>query len=56
MKFEITNEELDSINFYLNKKYVEINQLLTIDSATDVALYYDNKINYSKNDVEKEIE
>ena len=55
MKFEITNEELDSIKFYLNEKYVAINQLLTADSKTDIALYYDEKISYSKEAVEKQI-
>lgn len=55
MKFEITNEELEAIKYYLNEKYVAINQLLTADSKTDVALFYDEKISYSKEEVEKQI-
>lgn len=55
MKFEVTNEELDAIKYYLNEKYVAINQLLTTDSKTDVALFYDGKISYSKENIEKQI-
>ena len=55
MKFEVTNEELEAIKYYLNEKYVAINQLLTADSKTDVALFYDEKISYSKEEVEKQI-
>lgn len=56
MKIEVTNEELEAIRYYLNDKYVAINQLLTSDSATDLALFYDEKISYNKEDVIKQIE
>ncbi|MGN1298530.1 MAG: hypothetical protein ACI4UE_00885 [Candidatus Scatovivens sp.] len=56
MKFEVTNEELEAIRFYLNEKYVAINQLLTSDIKTDIALFYDEKINYNRKDTGKEIE
>ena len=56
MKIEVTNEELEAIRYYLNDKYVAINQLLTSDSATDFALFYDEKISYNKEDVIKQIE
>lgn len=55
MKFEVTNEELEALRYYLNEKYITINQLLTADSTTDVALFFDEKVTYNKEEVEKQL-
>lgn len=56
MEFRITKEELKTILDNKNEELVSINQLLMNDPEVDIALFAENKIDYSKDTVIKNID